>query len=558
MKMNKKNLLLSILLLLLFTMCIENHVLPNFGTVKITSDPAGADIYKNGELTNKKTPATFDELISGTYTFSIKLNSFIDTSFTIEVNEGTTYTEDIFLREKNPKGKITITSKPAGAKIFLNNKDTGKKTPAIFNNLSRGNYNFTLKLDFYEDHNININLARNEIVERNINLVLAGNAGSLFITSTPQGAKILLDNNETGSVTPDTLIPVSAGEHQVTLSLANYRDTTFTVNVTARSLTQKAVVLTVYEPRGSITINSNPQGAKILLNGSNTGLATPNTITKLEAGNYAIKLQLQDYYDTTLTATVLEDQNTNLGTINLIKIPVYKITATTNPSGAGTISGTGDFKQGEQVSLITNANAGYRFVNWTENGVIVSANSNYSFIATQNRNLVANYNIIGNLEITSDPVGADIYLNGNATNKKTPYTFNDILAGQYLVTLKLKDFADTTKTILVNRNQTTNVNIYLRDNTPPVTVILNYRKENNRLIFSFSFNQDVTLNQVNFTKPDGTTLSQNYGGQTVPKNRIIELRYPEIITGVWNFRFIGNKVGGRKKAFNVDKSITVN
>ncbi len=556
--MNKKNLIFSVLLLLLFTMCIENHVLPNFGTVTITSNPEGASIYKNGELTTKKTPATFNELISGSYSFTIKLNNFIDTTFTIEVNEGAEYSENIFLKEKNPKGKITITSKPSGAKIFLGDKDTGKKTPAVFNNLPRGNYNFTLKLDFYEDHNVNVNLARNESVERNVNLVLAGNAGSLFITSTPQGAKIILDGNETGFVTPDTLIPVSAGEHHVTLSLANYRDTTITTNITARSLTQEAVVLTVYEPRGSITVNSNPKGAKILFNGANTGLVTPNTITKVEAGSYSIKLQLQDYYDTTLTVTVLEDQNTDLGTIDLIKIPVYKITATTNPSGAGTISGAGEYKQGEQVSLTTNANAGYRFVNWTDGGIVVSANPNYSFIATQNRSLVANYNIIGNLSITSDPVGADIFLNGNATNKKTPFTFNNILAGQYIVTLKLKDFADATRTVLVNRNQTTNVSVTLIDNTPPVIVDLNYTKDNGKLVFAFSFNQDVTLDTVNFAKPDGTTLSQNYGGQTVPKGRVIELRYPEVLTGSWSFNFVGHKVAGRKKPFNVNKNIVVN
>ena len=559
MKMNKKNLVFSILLLLVFTMCVENHVLPNFGIVSITSDPPGAAIYKNGELTDKKTPAEFNELLGGTYTFSLKLNNFIDTTFTLQVNEGTKYSENIFLQERNPKGKITLTSKPSGAKIFLNNKDTGKRTPAVFDKLQRGSYKFTLKLDLYEDHDVNINLSRNETVERNIKMVLSSNAGSLFITSTPQGAKIILDGNETGLVTPDTLIPIVAGEHQVTLSLTNYRDTTITTNIVAHSLTQESVVLTFYEPRGSITIDSNPQGAEILLNGTSTGLVTPNTITKVEKGTYTIKLKLTDYFDSTFTVTVEEDQNTNVGTINLIKIPVYKIIATTNPSGAGIINGAGNYKQGTQVEMSTTANPGYRFVNWSENGSIISANSTYSFVAERDRRLVANYNIIGNLHITSDPLGADIILNGSATGKKTPYNFDDILAGQYLITLKLKDFADTTLTVLVNRNQTTNVGVFLRDNTPPVTVDLNYTKTvDNKLVFSFSFNQDITLSKVDFTKPDGTTQSLDYGNQTVPEGSVIQLRYPEVLTGVWHFTFIGNKVDGRKKAFNVNKNITVN
>ncbi len=555
--MNKKNLIFSILLLLLFTMCIENHVLPDFGTVNITSNPSGAYIYKNGEPTGEKTPYKFNELLSGKYEFTLKLINFVDTTFFIQVNEGSEHNENIFLREQNPKGIIRISSHPAGATIILNGKDTGKKTPAVFKNLQRGNYNFLLKLKYYEDKNLNIKLARNQNIEKNVNLILSSDAGKLFISSTPQGASIKLDGNETGKVTPDTLV-VSAGQHQATLSLANYRDTTITANVTARTLTQKSVILTVYEPRGSITIDSNPQGAKIFFNNTNTGLVTPNTITKVEAGNYNIKLSLTDYYDTTFTVNVIADQNTNVGTINLIKIPVYKITASTNPNNAGTISGTGNYKQGDAVKLITTPNPGYKFVNWTENGTIVSANSTYSFTATEDRELVANYNIIGNLQITSDPAGADIFLNGDITNKKTPFTFNNILAGQYIVTLKLKDFADTTKTVLVTRNHTTNLNIYMRDITPPVTVVLTYRKENGRLIFSFSFNQDITLDRVNFVKPNGTALFQNYGGQTVPKGRIIELRYPEIVPGKWTFTFFGNKVDGRKKSFNVTKYIIVN
>ena len=45
------------------------------------------------------------------------------------------------------------------------------------------------------------------------------------------------------------------------------------------------------------------------------------------------------------------------------------------------------------VTLSATPSTGYDFVNWTENGQIVSENSNYIFIVSSNRNLIANFNI---------------------------------------------------------------------------------------------------------------------------------------------------------------------
>jgi len=558
MKMNKKILLALIMTSFVFTTCIDEHLLPNFGHVSITSDPVGAAIYKNGENTGKVTPANFDELLSGSYNFSLLLGNFVDTSFSVQLNEGQEYSQDIFLSESNPLGKIVLTSNPSGAAIFSEGIDTEEKTPATFDKLQRGDFNFTLKYNLYEDHNINVNLEKDESIEINTKLVIAGTAGSLSLTSDPVGATIKLDGNITGSVTPDTLVPVSAGQHSITLSLEGYRDTTISTNVIAGNLVAESISLTVYEPRGSITINSNPQGAKIFINDSDADLFTPNTISKVEAGDYSVRLQLENYYDSTFIVTVIEDQNTNVGVISLTEIPIYNISASSNPSLASSITGTGEFKHGDEVSLLTVANPGYQFTRWTENGTQVSLDTEYSFIATKDRNLIANYNVIGNLSVNSDPEGAEIYLNNESTGFVTPHVFENILVGQYNLTLKLEDFADTSQTILVNRNQTTNVGtIFMEDIVPPVQAVLNFKEDAGRIIFLYSFNQDVTLNQVTLTKPDGSTLTQN-SVQFIPEGREIELAYPEKINGLWKFKFLGNKSGGRKEAFELNKGLVVN
>lgn len=69
----------------------------------------------------------------------------------------------------------------------------------------------------------------------------------------------------------------------------------------------------------------------------------------------------------------------------------YTVTISSNPSNGGTTSGGGTHNSGNSVTVTATANSGYIFTNWTENGNIVSTNSNYTFAITTNRTLVANF-----------------------------------------------------------------------------------------------------------------------------------------------------------------------
>ena len=67
----------------------------------------------------------------------------------------------------------------------------------------------------------------------------------------------------------------------------------------------------------------------------------------------------------------------------------YTITVTAG--SGGTVSGGGNVTHGDSVEVTATANQGYHFVNWTENGTEVSTSATYSFIATANRTLTANF-----------------------------------------------------------------------------------------------------------------------------------------------------------------------
>jgi hypothetical protein len=203
-----------------------------------------------------------------------------------------------------------------------------------------------------------------------------------------------------------------------------------------------------------------------------------------------------------------------------------------------------------------NTQSGYQFINWTENGTEVSFNSSFSFTATSDRDFVANFNPIGNLEVNSDPVGASIYLNNAFTGQFTPHTFENIIAGEYSIRLELDDFADTTIVTDVFSGQTTNIgSVFMRDITPDVEVTISYEvSQDGRIIFTFVFNQDIRFDRVDILTPTNLVFPQSYGGVLLPEGVGITWTYAEVISGEWTFSFEGRKVDGRQFEFNLVKS----
>ena len=93
----------------------------------------------------------------------------------------------------------------------------------------------------------------------------------------------------------------------------------------------------------------------------------------------------------------------------------YTITVSANPTAGGTVTGGGTFPTGSNRTVTATANTGYTFINWTENGSVVSTNASYSFTLNYNRNLVANFSVpTFTITATADPaVGGSVSVSGN-------------------------------------------------------------------------------------------------------------------------------------------------
>ncbi len=76
---------------------------------------------------------------------------------------------------------------------------------------------------------------------------------------------------------------------------------------------------------------------------------------------------------------------------DLIAIQNYTISTASSPAEGGTTTGGGTYSTWEVVDLTATAAATYDFVNWTEGGTEVATTAAYSFVASANRDLVANF-----------------------------------------------------------------------------------------------------------------------------------------------------------------------
>jgi len=114
----------------------------------------------------------------------------------------------------------------------------------------------------------------------------------------------------------------------------------------------------------------------------------------------------------TATVIVTAEDGETTSTYSVLFVPSYRVGILCNPEAGGAAIGAGVFVHGDIVNLSISINEGYEFVDWSENGVQVSTNPTYSFTATGNRTLVANFtlkaytltvNVIGQGNVTRNP-----------------------------------------------------------------------------------------------------------------------------------------------------------
>ena len=141
----------------------------------------------------------------------------------------------------------------------------------------------------------------------------------------------------------------------------------------------------------------NPDFLVILHYGQDGGVPVPiyPHIFKGKDGRYFASFVLDHFSDFAMVMLQTSEQEP----------ASYTITVTASPAAGGTVSGGGEYGEDAAVTVTANANSGYRFVGWEEDGAIVNTGATYEFTAKANRTLTAVFERIntGGGSIPSNP-----------------------------------------------------------------------------------------------------------------------------------------------------------
>jgi hypothetical protein len=151
--------------------------------------------------------------------------------------------------------------------------------------LAPGKYAVTLHADGWPDAHSEVDVPAGQQTEVTINF----KSGSLRLDSDPTGATVKLGNAVLGK-TPLVIPRLPPGPCALSFEYPSWPAVSLKVAVTENVESAETVRL----PHGSLTVETFPAGATVLVGGKNVG-KTPLTLENVPAGEKKIKVQAADY-----------------------------------------------------------------------------------------------------------------------------------------------------------------------------------------------------------------------------------------------------------------------
>ncbi len=158
------------------------------------------------------------------------------------------------------------------------------------------------------------------------------NYGRILVYSNPSGAKVYLDNSDQG-VTPLNLDSITSGQHNIKLVKSGYQEWNSYVSVFPSQTTTVSADLIAQQSYGTISVYSNPPGAKVYLDNSNKGV-TPLNLKNITLGQHNIKLVLSGYQEWNSYVSVFPSQKTTVSADLIAQQSYGSISISCNQSGA--------------------------------------------------------------------------------------------------------------------------------------------------------------------------------------------------------------------------------
>ncbi len=256
----------------------------------ITTVPPGAEVYLGSVRAGATDPA-FQKanLKAGTrLRVTLRKRDCHDKVFDVDLKPGVARYERVKLAPAF--GTLVIESEPAGAKVTVGGKAVGT-TPYRNERMPSGSYLVSVEKEIYrsvQDQAVEVRDGRTTSKR----YTLVPEFGTLAVDSAPQGARVLVGGKERGR-TPSE-IRLEPGRYEVVVEKEGYRAKRFEVVVArGRRVEIGAARARLAKKLFSVNVFADPPlpGARILLDGEDTGRKAPDTLTGIPSGTHTLDVR---------------------------------------------------------------------------------------------------------------------------------------------------------------------------------------------------------------------------------------------------------------------------
>jgi serine/threonine protein kinase len=257
----------------------------------VQTEPTGAAILLDGKPPQTP-PNTFTHVPLGPHQLSAALDGYEPVKQELEVRKGMAPELRLQLEPVVEIPALTFQTEPEGASILLDGKPPPVQ-PNTFTHVPFGSHQLSVTLDGYEAIKQNLQVRRGMASTVRLQLKPIVEIPALTIQTEPEGASILLDGKPP-QVPPNTFNHVPFGAHQLSVTLDGYEPIRRELQVRRGMAPEVRLQLKPIQEIPALTIQTEPEGASILLDGKAPELP-PSIFTHVPFGSHELSVTLEGY-----------------------------------------------------------------------------------------------------------------------------------------------------------------------------------------------------------------------------------------------------------------------
>lgn len=440
------------------------------GALSINSVPDGAEIFIDDKDQKITTPAVIPDLIPGDHKYSLTLPGYADMSGSFTMTLGQATSVFATFTQLKDFGTLYIHPTPVlygriipyileGAKMYIDNVDTGKLIPSSITGLTKGVHTFRVTRPGVEDREGMFIINGGDVLLISIYPILLPKIGMVVIRAFPlvgdvKSAKVYIDGKDTGKQT-NVRFSLSEGTHTYRLTLPGYEDVDGKFDIVENRLTR----VTAYMMRigtlslGELNISSNPPGALIDVDNVGMGQYTPTIVKNLSDGDYTYRLSKPGYLDITGAFTISNRNTVYLNPTLIQSDTILDISCNTIASMIYIDNHTEGWTTPAEIIGLSPGSHTYRLIiPDTYGGGFNDATGTFNIEKESITRIDAKIGLIkdkekGSLIVNSIPIGAKVFIDDVDTKSVSPDSIIDMSPGIHKVRLTLDGYQDWIGTV---------------------------------------------------------------------------------------------------------------